>query len=404
MKTLKIALLVPLLLAALATWAAEKKDPTLTLKIGDPKLKDRTMEVAAGKVLSARTGKLVPFERMVREMGPARLVHIGETHDSLPMHDLQLRVLEALYALDRDVAVGLEMLPVTVQEALNKWSAGLLTKEEFLREVRWYVHWNLHFGYYERILEFAKDHRLPVYALNAPRDVISKVRMRGWDALSEEEKAYFPGPPDLGHEEHRTLIRTVFESSDIPEAMKGPGLDKMFEGLYRAQSAWDEVMGWNAVKAAEAEGRRVVVLVGSGHLLYNLGLNRRAFERSRLPFKTVIAVEIPKGASSVTVSRSIADFVVGLAAEERPAFPAIGLGFKKVEGLANLVVEAKPTDGAAAKADFAKGDIVLAVDGRFFDDVNEVRTYLARFGWGDEVRFKVLRAGEVKDVILTLNY
>ena len=232
------------------------------------------------------------------------------------------------------------------------------------------------------IFDFAREHRLPIYALNAPREVITKIRMRGWDALSGEEKAFFPGTPDVSNQDHRTLIRTVFESSDIPHAMKGPGLDQVFEGLYRSQSAWDEVMGASAVRAAEAEGRRVVVLVGSGHLLYNLGLNRRAFERSKLPFKTVIAVEVPAGKKTRPVSRAIGDYVFGLAPEDKPAFPTIGLGLKKIENLENLVVDPKPTDGAASRADFEKGDIILSVDGKAYTDINELRMELAKLRCG----------------------
>jgi membrane-associated protease RseP (regulator of RpoE activity) len=292
----------------------------------------------------------------------------------------------------------MEMVPVTLQEALNKWTAGILTKEEFLREIRWYVTWNFNFGYYEKIFDFAREHRLPVYALNAPREVISKIRMRGWDALTDEEKAFFPGPPDVSNADHRTLIRTVFEGADIPAAMKGPGLDKMFEGLYRAQSAWDEVMGWNAVRAAEAEGRRVVVCAGSGHMLYNLGLNRRAYERSKLPFRTVVAVEVPEGAKTVAVSRAIADYVFGLPAEKEKAFPNAGLPLKKVEGLENLVVDPKPADGVAGRSGFEKGDVILSVDGLAYTDINELRMALARLPRGGEAKFKVLRAGAVKDV------
>mgnify|MGYP001042514715 FL=1 len=379
---------------------AEKPDPTLTLAIGDPKLKGKVMEVRAGAVLAGRTGAAVGFERVIGEMMAARIVHLGETHDSLPMHDLQLRVIEALHARDRHLAIGLEMVPAAFQETLNKWTAGILTKEEFLREIRWYVTWNFNFGYYEKIFDFAKEHRLPIYGLNAPREVISKIRMRGWDALSDGEKALFPGPPDVSHQDHRTLIRTVFESEDIPEAMKGPGLDKMFEGLYRGQSAWDEVMGWNAVRAARAEGRRVVVCVGSGHLLYNLGLNRRAYERSKLPFRTVVAVEVPAGKGSLTVSRALADYVFGLPVEEGRAFPSVGLGLKKVDGLENLVVDPKPSDGLAGSAGFEKGDVVLSVDGTAYTDVNELRMRLAGIPAGGEAKFKVLRAGAVKDVAL----
>lgn len=378
--------------------AADKPDPILTLAIGDPKLKDKVMDVGVGAILSGRTGTPVGFERMIQEMMGSRIVHVGETHDAMAIHEIQFQVVRALYEKDRHLAIGLEMVPVTLQETLNKWTAGILTKDEFLREIRWYVTWNFNFGYYEKVFDFAREHRLPIYALNAPREVISKIRMRGWDTLTDEEKAFFPGSPDLSNEDHRKLIRTVFASEDIPEAMKGPGLDKMFEGLYRGQSAWDEVMGWNAVKAAEAEGRRVVVLVGSGHLLYNLGLNRRAFERSKLPFKTVVAVEAPAGKKGQTVSRAIADYVFGLPPETGKAFPNVGLGLKKVDDLENLIIDPKPTDGVAGRAAFEKGDIVLSVDGKAYTDINELRMALARLACGDEAKFRVLRAGAVKDI------
>ena len=380
--------------------AIEKPDPTLTLKIGNPKLKDKIMEVAVGAVISGETGASVDFERMIREMRTARIIHVGETHNSMPMHELQFQIIRALYAQDRHLAVGLEMLPVTVQETLNKWTAGILTKDEFIREVRWYVNWNFNFGYYEKIFDFAREHRLPVYALNIPREIITKIRMRGWDTLTEGERALIPSAPDLSNADHRALIRAVFESSDLPPQMKGAGLDMVFEGLYRSQSAWDEVMGANAVRGAESEGRRVVVCAGSGHLLYNLGLNRRAHEKSKLPFKTVIAVVVPAGKKSLPVSRAIGDYVFGLPEEPKPAFPTIGLSFKKVDNLENLVIDAKPTDGAASRAEFEKGDVVLSVDGKGYTDINEIRMELAKLRCGGEVKFKVLRAGQVKDVSL----
>jgi uncharacterized iron-regulated protein len=374
---------------------------SLTLKIGDPRFKNQTVEVTAGSILSAETGKAVAFEQMIKEMRPVPFVHIGETHDSLPIHELQARIIRALYEQDRNLAVGLEMYPVTRQEPLSKWSLGILTEAEFIRDGLWYTTWNQNFAFYRPILAYVKANAIPVYGLNAPREVISKVRMKGWDALTAEEKAIVP-KPDLSHPEHRQLIRTIFESSHLPPAMKGAGLDAMFEGLYRGQSAWDEVMGANAVRVQKIEGRKVVVLVGSGHLLYNLGLNRRAFEKSKLPFKTVVAVFVPKGKTAVTVSRSLADYVVGIAEEERPAYPSIGLALKKFEGLDNPVVDSKPIDGAAFGQDFEKGDVVLAVDGQAFTEINELRTYLAAFDYGAEVKFRILRTGVEKDVTLKI--
>jgi beta-lactamase class A len=182
--------------------------------------------------------------------------------------------------------------------------------------------------------------------------------------------------------------------------MKGEGMEKMFEGPYRAQAAWDEVMAANVVRGAEAAKGKMIVLAGSGHLLYNLGLSRRVYERNRLPFKTVVAVSLSSEEKTVSVSRSMADYIWGIAEQERPAYPAVGLAFKKVEGLENPVVERKPFDGTALDADFEKGDVVLAVDGKPFDDINELRIHLSAFKWEEEVKFRLLRGGETREVVL----
>ena len=377
---------------------AVKPDPALTLKIGHPQLKDKTLEVAPGGIYTADKGTAIAFEAMVRGMKGARFVYVGETHNSMSMHEVEFQVLRALYGQDPNLAIGLEMLPVTVQESLAKWSLGILTKEEFLRAVRWYVNWNFNFGYYEKIFDFAKEHSLPVYALNVPRETITKIRMKGWEALTEDEKKLVPQAPDVSNQDHRTLIRAIFEAADLPHQMKGPGLETVFEGLYRSQSAWDEVMGANTLRAAEREGRRVVVFAGSGHLLYNLGLNRRAFERSRQPFKTVICVTVPPDLKSVPVARSLGDYIFGLPEEAKPAFPQIGLSFKTVDGLANLVVESKPIDGAASRADFEKGDVILSIDDIAYTDINEARIYLAKFRCGEGFKVRLLRQGAVKEV------
>jgi beta-lactamase class A len=377
----------------------EEEDKTLRLPIGDAKLKGKEVQIAADEIVSARSGKPTPFARMIQEMKDSRFVYVGESHDNLTMHDIQFRVIQALHQRDRNIAVGLEMLPVDVQPVLDKWSQGLLTEDEFLRDVRWYVHWNMNFGYYQKIFAFAKDNQIPVFALNVPRDVITRIRMRGWEALSEEDKALVP-KPDVSWQDHRTLIRTIFESAELPHQMKGEGLDKVFEGLYRAQAAWDQVMAANTVRGAELTGKRMVVLAGSGHLLYNLGINGRVFEKNRLPFKTVVAVSLSSQKTSLPVARALADYIWGVPEEERPHYPAVGLAFKTVEGMANLVLERKPIDGVALGGDFDKGDIVLAIDGRAFSDINEARMYLARFQWGEETKIRLLRNGDVKEVVL----
>jgi len=377
----------------------EKEDKTLLLKIGDKRLRDKTMDVSSGKIYSAREGRPIPFSKMIKEMKESHFVYVGETHNSMPMHDIQLKIIQALYEQDRNLSVGLEMFPVSFQEVLNKWSMAILSQEEFIRGSQWYVNWNYNFGFYEEIFKLAKDNKIPLYALNVQRRIIKKIRMKGWDLLSEDEKKITP-KPDFSHEEHRALIRAIFESAELPHQMKGKGLDMAFKGLYRAQSAWDEVMAFNALRFVEKEKRKMVVLAGSGHLFYNLGINRRAYERSHLPFKTVICVVVPEGRKSVQVARSLADYVWGIAEEEMPAFPSVGLRLKKFDGLDNLVIESKPIIGVSKNADFEKGDVVLSVDGKSFSDINELRIYLAKFKWDDEVTFRLLRNARELGVLL----
>lgn len=377
-------------------------DPTLRLKIGDPRFKDKTLDIAPGGLVSAETGKSLPFAKMIEEMKPARIIHVGETHDSKPIHDLQAKIIRALYEQDRGLVIGLEMFPSTMQDVLNRWSLGILSEEEFIREARWYVTWNFNFGFYRDVFVFAKENRIPIYGLNAPREIITKIRMRGWDALSDSEKALVP-KPDLTHAEHRQLMKQIFGGAEMPHAMAGTGgAEAMFDGLYRAQSAWDEVMGSNVAAIVERERKKMVVLVGSGHLIYNVGLNRRAFERNKLPFKTVIGIFVERDKPAETVARSLGDYLVGIAEEGRPAFPSIGIGLKKIKDLENLFVDPKPIDGIARGQDIEKGDILLTVDGRTWTDVNELRTYLSTIPWDGEVKLHVLRAGVEKDVSLKI--
>ena len=45
---------------------------------------------------------------------------------------------------------------------------------------------------------------------------------------------------------------------------------------------------------------------------------------------------------------------------------------------------------------------MLGVDGVSYTSINELRTYLSRFTWGETVTFKLLREG--KEITVTLKY
>ena len=383
-------------------YGQEEEDKTLLLPIGDEKYKNQTMEIHSGKIYSAGEAKPVSFLNMIKKMKKSRFVYVGESHNSLPIHDIQLKIIKGLYEQNKNMAIGMEMFSVCSQEILNQWSLGILTKEEFIRKIEWYTGWSYNYGFYEKILDFAKEKRIPVYALNVPREIIRKVRLKGWESLSEREKQLVP-KPELENEDHQVLLKAMFGGGEQhPTQMKTKSMEMAYKGLFQAQAAWDEAMALHAVQAVEGKDTRLVVLAGSGHLLYNLGINLRVYKRLPLPFSTVICVPVPDNKESVRVSRSIANYIWAIPEEKRPAFPTIGLSLKKFEGLENLVIGRKPLTGVTRGAGFEKGDIILFVDGKPFDNINELRMYLSRFKWDEEVTFRVLR--DAREVEITVKF
>jgi len=400
----RVLVLIPFIILIVGSsfiFASSDKDKSLTLPLGQNRYRGKFLEVGTGQLFSAHSGQAISFDRMVEEIKKVQFIYLGETHDDVEMHDWQFRIIQALYSRDPNLAIGLEMVTVDLQPVLDEWISNKLDEDSFLRKIRWYVTWNFNYGYYKRILDFAREKGIPVFALNAPRQIINKVRMQGYDALSEEQRKIIP-PLDLNNQEHRLLIKTIFESEEIPPQMKGANLEAMFEGLYRAQVAWDEAMGLNTIRAAEATGRRIVVLAGSGHMLYNLGLNWRAYGHSQKPFATIVGVSIADSAG-LRISRGLADYVYGVKHRPHPYYPAPGLNLKKVEGLNNLVVSSDPTEALAKTAAFTKGDVILNVEDMMFDDINELRIFLSKFDWGSEIKFKVLRNGEILSLTLKLD-
>jgi uncharacterized iron-regulated protein len=369
------------------------EDAALDLPIGDPARRDRHAPLAVDGVTDAATGDVITPREMAARLKDVRLLFVGESHTDIEFHNAQLRTIQDLVRAGRKVMVGLEMFPYTEQGPLDQWNEGKLSEEEFLKVARWYKNWGYHWNYYREIFLFARDHKVPLYAVNTPREVVTAVRKKGFANLTPEEAAHIPAKIDTDNAEHYRLFKAFFTGED---SMHSAGMgEDMWQGMFRAQCTWDATMGYNAVQALRKHGDKdaiMVVLIGSGHVAYGLGAERQAklwFDgkiASLIPIPVVEETKCER--KPVVVRASYANFLWGLPASSAPLYPSLGLSNPSGESFKVINVQ---KGSAAAEAGIAVGDELLAMDGQKLGSQEQFKTLLSEKRWGDAAELTVKR-------------
>lgn len=376
--------------------AAMAQEDVLSLQIGDPARRDKTVALLLDGIVDTRDGAVLTTTQVASRLAEVDLLFIGESHTSMEFHRAQLQMLEALVAAGRDVLIGLEMFPVTEQASLDAWVSGQFEGEtEFVTAARWYEHWGYNWDYYAGIFRLAREHRLPMAALNAPRDVVSAVRRKGIDGLDPDEAAFMPPAIDTDDADHLALFKAY-----IGDDGHGGGMtDEQWQSMFAAQCTWDATMGYNAVRAlqaSEAADPIMVVLIGSGHVSYGLGIERQA--RNFFDGRTASLIPVPlvdeSGAPISTVSAGYADFVWGVPGESEPLFPSLGISTTAPDTGNGLRVLFAQEGTPGARAGIESGDLLVSVDGEEIIDKEHYSRLIGAKRWGDSVTLGVER-GEV---------
>lgn len=398
------ARILPLLLVLLAP-ALHAQEKSLHLAIGDPARKEKEASVVLDGITDSRTGEVIAPAELPKRLAGVRLLLVGESHTDMDSHRSELRVVQELTRSGRPLILGLEMYPYTAQRFLDEWVDGKLTEEAFLQASRWYENWGYNWLYYRDIFLFARDHKLRIFAVNAPRDVVTAVRKKGFKNLTPEEAAHIPADIDTSSPEHRTLFKSFFEGGG--DSLHSSMTDEQLDSMISAQSTWDATMAFNAVKALKEHGGPdtiMVVLVGSGHVVYGLGIQRQAARHFDGKVATVVPVNVrdEEGHDVKTVQASYADFLWGLPAQTDPIYPSLGLSSSPVEGEKALKVILVSEKTPAEKAGVQVGDVIVSLDGAPVPDKETLNRLVAAKRWGDEVVLTVKRGTETKALRVTL--
>ncbi len=391
------------LLAALLAGPAPSEE-ILRLPIGDPARKDREAPVVLDAVTETASGALLTPADLPGRLADVRLVLVGEGHIEMDSHRVERRVIEELHRAGRKVLIGLEMYPYPEQHWLDEWSEGKLGEEAFLAGSRWYGNWSYNWLYYRDIFLFARDNHLRMYAINAPREVVSAVRRKGFKGLTPEEAAHIPTEIDTKSADHLRLFKASF---DEEETFHMGSSDEQWQAMLNAQCTWDATMGWNAVAplAKDADPKAVmVVLVGSGHVQYGLGIERQARQwfGGKIASVIPVAVEDEKKGSVRSVQASYANFVWGIPPEVGSLYPELGLAMHFRADEKRLEVLDVEKDTPASAAGFRVGDVILTMDAVAIPDTATLARLMAGKRWGDAAAFTVQREKDTVPVTVLL--
>ncbi|NJD61211.1 MAG: PDZ domain-containing protein [Deltaproteobacteria bacterium] len=350
----------------------------------------------AEEIVHVPTGLPLSFEGAMDMISGARLVCIGETHDNLHAHRVELGILRELFRrYPGKVAGGMEMFREPDQEILDRWTKGELSEFEFLKMTKWYENWGSDFGYYRDILRFARENRIDVIALNPSRELQAEVRRYGLDNVPERLKAMLPdiGPPDPYQ---RAAMQAVYGAHLHSEGA--------FDAFFRVQLLWEETMAVRVVdylRSPRGEGKKMVTLTGGWHVRYGFGIPKKAIRRMPMPYAIVMPDEI-------SIPEEKKDRMMDIDLPRIPLAPADFVWWVPYEGLEGkqavlgvrlagtdneVLVEGVTPGSPAEKAGIRKGDRILSIDGRKVEDVADVFLLVREKRQGEKSSVLVRRDG-----------
>jgi uncharacterized iron-regulated protein len=295
---------------------------------------------------------------IIPRLAESRVVLVGESHNRFDHHLTQLEIIRRLHAIHPRLAIGMEAFQQPFQGVLDDYIAGRLSEQEMLRGTEYFKRWRYDFRHYAPILRYAREHRLPVLALNLPAELTRKVGRDGLDALAAEERARLPAEIDRSDAAYEQRLREIFDLH--------PESDRSFDNFLDVQLLWDEGMAEQAAAYLLAHPeQRMVIVAGSGHLARGSGIPRR-LER-RLPAKISVVLNGWDG----TLEPDLADYI--LLTEQRTLPPSGRFGLLLDSEVDVPTVGACLSDSPCTRAGLQAGDRFVSIDGEPVHDMTDLR-------------------------------
>jgi len=331
------------------------------------------------EVLALQPGNVPTLAQIKDKLLETQVVFVGENHDQYAHHINQLDIIRHISDSGAYVAVGMEMFHQPYQHIVDAYIANRIDERTFLKQSHYYEEWRYDYWLYKPIVDFCKENKIPLIALNIPGEISGRVAREGIDGLDDEDRTQLPESLDFSNRQYRDYLKTVFghhgNQNDIDD----------FNHFFQAQVVWDESMAEQANRfLIKNPAYKLVILAGNGHIRYGHGIPARLFRRSQTPQTIIVQDE--------SLEKKIADYVLLTTKIKGERSPKLGIAVEQQEN--GLVITGVSKKSPAEKAGLAKGDIIREFDGQNIANLTDLkialfysqkdRTYPMIIGRGDQ--------------------
>jgi uncharacterized iron-regulated protein len=230
------------------------------------------------QVLQTATGRSLSFEDWIGSLSNKDVIYIGEEHHNRFHVTAAVKILEALMAQGRRPAVALEMFSWDAQPGINRYLAGQTSLQTFLEAVRWEETWGGAYDDYAPLINFARERRLKLLALNPPRSLVRRVVSVGLAQTLRESETMAWG---MNHEipEDRSYADLIFKQITLCH----PGMSEQgYQRMLEASQFRDEGMAkiiTDYLRDRSPEQGPLVSYSGGGHIQYGVPVPKRVARR-----------------------------------------------------------------------------------------------------------------------------
>jgi len=225
--------------------------------------------------VDAYLGESVGYKQVLDDLAGVRVVYIGERHRLDRHHEIQEKIIDDLAQKGMRLVLGLEQMEALQQPMLDRYSQGEIDFQQLAEVTEWAKRWG-NYQDYRAILETAREHGIPILALNARSEVVRQVaRGGGVDKLSPEMRKQLPTDLRLEDPVYGKLL-------DWQLMVHMTATTERLRPIREAQICRDEMMAdvlTQYLRSKKGKGRTAIVLAGVGHVSFGLGTVSRVKRR-----------------------------------------------------------------------------------------------------------------------------